>query len=768
VCDGERIVIVVADYRWDNFRLDLDAYRLERDGAPLPLEPKAFNLLALMIQRPNHLFSKPEIFAAVWPDTAVTDHALTRVVAQLRRTLGDEVREARYIETVPTRGYRWIRPVEPCASTVIRSEPPLTLGLRDSVPEVPNAASSTATPHRSGAIAALVALGLTALAVWAVRQSGPRAGAFELDPGAVGWRAEDLARPVQVTTHDGLELNPAVSPQGDALAYSSDRTGTLELYVRGVGGADSESPLTSDGGQNVQPAWSPDGRLIAYHSNRLGGIWIVPARGGAPRQVAPSGSNPAWSPDGRRIAFQSDENTDVTPSAYGAQSGSTIWTVDTTDGRLTPLTHSGAPMGGHAAPAWSHDGRYLAFTVFEGGADDGAWVLTIDSATVRPLSTGSALYEVAFAPDDRSLFAAGGEAFIVRMPFDPAAGEVHGRRDVIAVPGVPGVRGLSIGGGGRSIAFAGLALSSQIWRQPIDRQGAAQGTAVALTRDTSRRNSFAAVSPDGRRIAYISTRNGDLPNVWMMDLDGGNRVQLTADDTGELRPSWLPDGRRVAYTSYRGETRGVFAVDLATRREELLFDLAETPFLRRSPPLRGRLAEVQLSPSSMRAAFALVTRPESRRVLYVTNVGDLQPRAISDGSRSIGYPAWAPDEQRIAVEIKDGSSTHAGVVDVRSGVLRQLTFDRGQTWVRSWSPDGRKIAAATLRDGLWRLSWIDAQSGQRHDITPQELPRVYVRYPEWSAKNDAILFERGELRGNIWVLPLAGSKAPKDAKASKD
>src|SRR5688500_2421517 len=107
-----RMLLAVATrFRWDDFVLDLDSYRLERAGVPLSLEPKAFNLLALMVQRPRHLFSKQEIFEALWPDTAVTDHALTRVVAQLRRVLGDEAREARYLETVPTRGYRWIKEI---------------------------------------------------------------------------------------------------------------------------------------------------------------------------------------------------------------------------------------------------------------------------------------------------------------------------------------------------------------------------------------------------------------------------------------------------------------------------------------------------------------------------------------------------------------------------------------------------------------------------------------------------------------------------------
>ena len=99
-------------YRWDDFVLDLDSFRLERSGVPLALEPKAFNLLVLLMGRPGHVFTKQEIFERLWPGTAVTDHALTRVVAQLRRVLGDEARDGRYIETVPTRGYRWLPKVE--------------------------------------------------------------------------------------------------------------------------------------------------------------------------------------------------------------------------------------------------------------------------------------------------------------------------------------------------------------------------------------------------------------------------------------------------------------------------------------------------------------------------------------------------------------------------------------------------------------------------------------------------------------------------------
>jgi Tol biopolymer transport system component len=141
-------------------------------------------------------------------------------------------------------------------------------------------------------------------------------------------------------------------------------------------------------------------------------------------------------------------------------------------------------------------------------------------------------------------------------------------------------------------------------------------------------------------------------------------------------------------------------------------------------------------------------------VLYLTDVRTPKPRALTDGMRSIGYPAWSPDERRVAVEIKDGSSMQAGVIEVESGAVRQLTSERGQTWVRSWSPDGRKIAAAVLRSGLWSLQWIDAQSGEAGEITAAGPPHVYVRYPDWSRRNDLVVFERGELRGNIWMLPI--------------
>jgi Tol biopolymer transport system component len=166
----------------------------------------------------------------------------------------------------------------------------------------------------------------------------------------------------------------------------------------------------------------------------------------------------------------------------------------------------------------------------------------------------------------------------------------------------------------------------------------------------------------------------------------------------------------------------------------------------------GRIAEMHLSPSLTHAALAVLVPQTGVRRIYVSDLDTFTARPLTDGTMSIGYPAWSPDETRLAVEIKDGSSTHAAIVDVATGAVRRLTDERGQTWVRSWSPDGRRIAVAALRDGAWNLRWIDVASGRQGDITPPGPPRVYVRYPDWSRRGDLVVYERSEMRGNIWML----------------
>src|ERR1700744_1935969 len=81
---------------------------LVKAGEALPVEPKAFRVLLFLLRNPKRLVTKDEILNAVWNDCAVTDNSLTRSIATLRRLLGDDSREPRFIATVPTVGYRFL------------------------------------------------------------------------------------------------------------------------------------------------------------------------------------------------------------------------------------------------------------------------------------------------------------------------------------------------------------------------------------------------------------------------------------------------------------------------------------------------------------------------------------------------------------------------------------------------------------------------------------------------------------------------------------
>jgi DNA-binding winged helix-turn-helix (wHTH) protein/tetratricopeptide (TPR) repeat protein len=109
---------MAASYRFGPFIADAASYRLLRGKEIIPLSPKIIDLLLYLAARPSTLVSKDELFAALWPDVAVTDNALTQAVSELRQALGDDPAKPTYIQTVARRGYRFVSTVEPVAPRV--------------------------------------------------------------------------------------------------------------------------------------------------------------------------------------------------------------------------------------------------------------------------------------------------------------------------------------------------------------------------------------------------------------------------------------------------------------------------------------------------------------------------------------------------------------------------------------------------------------------------------------------------------------------------
>jgi Tol biopolymer transport system component/DNA-binding winged helix-turn-helix (wHTH) protein len=696
-------------------RVDTAAYRAALDGRPLALEPKAFDVLVFLLSHAGQLVTKQQILDAVWQGTAVSDNALTRVVAQLRKALGDDAREARFLETVPTRGYRWIAPVA----------------------QSQHRASTELVESRRGKATLIIGV-LGALAAAAA------GGWLWLDRGA------DEPRPIfprQLTTSAGVDLFPALSPDGERLAYASDRSGAWEIYLRPTAGG-PDRPLTSDGYQNMQPAWSPDTRRIAYHSIARGGIWIVPLEGGAATQISDFGARPAWSPDGRRIAFQSDASADIGPAARAANLPSTIWIVEADGGQPRPLTQRGVPTGGHGAPTWSPDGRHVAF-VTAGFALSQIWAVDAAGGTPFPIVTDSpGAFDPAYLPDGRALvFTA--SRMVWRTPLN-ADGRSAGSAQAYVPASLEGLRHLSVARDGR-IALSALNLDASLSSVPIDAAGNATGPSRALTNDTRQRNSLPAFSPDGRRIAVMSSVSGSLPDVWTMNADGTDVRQVTDNRGYEADPSWTPDSREIIFKTIRDRAVGLWAVDVNSRRERRLMDFGPLDRIRRE---QGLVEEAAISPDATRIAYTVLDPRTSTKALYVRRVGEAGSVRLTTGEPPAGYPAWSPDGNWIAVELFEPGRTDTAVVSASGGPLRRVTSRRGQAWVHGFSPDSSRVVFAGERNGVWNVYWVPRGGGDEHRVTNNTSVGVFMRYPAWSPRGDQIIYENGVVRGNVWLLTL--------------
>ncbi|HEX6623743.1 MAG TPA: winged helix-turn-helix domain-containing protein [Pyrinomonadaceae bacterium] len=100
-------------YRFDDVVVDCRNFRVVKGEQKRDLTPRAFDVLRYLIERPDRVVEKQELFERVWKEKFVSDNALTRTVKEIRQALGDSADAPRYIETVPKRGYRFIAPMSP-------------------------------------------------------------------------------------------------------------------------------------------------------------------------------------------------------------------------------------------------------------------------------------------------------------------------------------------------------------------------------------------------------------------------------------------------------------------------------------------------------------------------------------------------------------------------------------------------------------------------------------------------------------------------------
>jgi Tol biopolymer transport system component/DNA-binding winged helix-turn-helix (wHTH) protein len=708
-------------YEVGEIQVDLRRMTVSRAGTAVTLEPKAFEVLRYLIEHRDHLVTKDELLDAVWAGTFVTPNVLTRAVAQVRSAIGDAVEHPTYIETVPRRGYRFIAEVH-----TRTDEGPNVRRPPDA--ERPGAVA----PQRLGlfaVVAAAVVLVCVVALLWVRR---PLSAVSVTTP-----------VPERVTTRMGNSTSPSIASDGHAVAYVSDRSGSLEIYVVGLVPGSREIPITTDGGENDQPAWSSDGAWIAFHSRARGGIWIVPSTGGTARQIVDTGSEAAWSPDGKRLVFSSGEGGMTTQATLG------VVNVDGSERR--PLTTLGVPPGGHHDPSWSRDGKLIAFSVW---SMDGprTWVVSATGTPAPRQFSAELAHNPVFGPADGMLYWApwpgGFSSEQVRgVPIDPESGAAVGEPTRVVSLNGGRIDGLSIANNG-TLAWSLETSDINLWAVDIGPDGA-PGQPVRLTDDVGR-NAVPEYGPSGR-IAYLRL-DGKKSGTWIMNEDGSNREPLLANSAGD-NAQWNSDGSRMLVRTLSASGIGSMQwVDVDTRQV--------TPASLSAFPVR-EVGGLKLSRDSRDVAFHIIESNGAMNV-WTRHLDGTGERRLTSDTEAVSYPVWSPDGRSLAVEIKRGEHTYIGVIGRDGGPVEQLTNEGGQSWPYSWSPDGEWIAFAGERGGIWNVYEVSRHTKATRALTDFTSSSGYVRYPSWAPRGNRIVFERGIQTSNVWVVRLPSSPTKLD------
>ena len=222
---------------------------------------------------------------------------------------------------------------------------------------------------------------------------------------------------------------------------------------------------------------------------------------------------------------------------------------------------------------------------------------------------------------------------------------------------------------------------------------------------TGLENTYPAWSPDGTKIVFESTRNGPDADIFLMNADGSNVVQLTRNDSYDGTPAWTPDGRFIVFASERDGNEEVYR--MRTDGSEPV-NLSRHPGADGHPRVSpgGQLIYFNSNRSSDPATFSRGTMDrDHNHEIYTMTLEGGDVRRVTDLPDWDTYPTVSPDGtqllwRRIAPtggKSESGRNSEVFWMDLKSGEQRNLTSNQAYDGWPAWSPDGRRIAFASNR-----------------------------------------------------------------------
>jgi Tol biopolymer transport system component len=412
-------------------------------------------------------------------------------------------------------------------------------------------AAAPARRRPTGTIAAASA-GMAAIVALSAAAWWPAPRATAAPPVLMALAARTLS-----TDAPGVD-RPSLSPDGTQLVYSACGDVGCRLFAQPTaGGPAREIPIDAPRpGDRVDdfPRWSPDGSTIAFLREVRNSIWelrLVAATGGASRTLLTMSTGAmSWLPDGAALAVLDRPSQTEPFSAYLVSAS--------TGARLRRLTTPPAGTFGDWQCDVSPDGRQLALVRYRTAHHADIWVVDLETGVERRLATGmNGIEGVAWAADTgRVVFSAIDAAGPTLWTIGPQPGP--GEKPV-RVAGSEGIAKAPTAArrparGAAALAFVNETSTFSLWRW---HRGASPAPRRLTTSRTSDRQP--SLSPDGRKVAFVSSRSG-APEIWVDAIDGGAPRQLTFRGEPVATPRWSPDGATIVYASWNGDNQDVYSV----------------------------------------------------------------------------------------------------------------------------------------------------------------------------------------------------------------
>jgi eukaryotic-like serine/threonine-protein kinase len=719
------------DYEFGGFRLDTASQVLtSREGEQVALPSRAYQTLLYLVERAGELVEKSSLMAAVWPRSVVEENNLSQCIFILRKVLGETAGERRFILTVPGRGFKFVAPVRVVPRGHERWGPggagPL-VQLQTQAPatalKTPAAAGTTVfhrfagRPGRWAAIAAAAAL-LGALGIAALLLT---------------------ARPHAVTSPAEYE------------------------------------PLTDVADSATAPALSPDGRMLAFIRGgddflSPGQIWLKLLPNGEPIRLTQTPNlifGPTFTPDGTQVAY-----TEVAAEGKAWDT----WLVPITGGPTTLFMSNASGLtfiGAHE----------VMYSEFKTGLHLGLVASMDDRSRHRDIylpshERGMAHFSY-LSPDRKSVLVVemgktGDWERCRLVPFDgSSAGAPVGPASAC--------RFAAWSADGKWMYFAARIFGhSHLWRQRYPDGIPEQITFGPTDEET------VGVSPDGHSLVTSMVLGHDHDRIWMHD--GNGERALTTE--GNAYSPWVSeDAKRLYFLAVRSSTDApeLWRLDIASGRLQSLlagfsvtgydisYDEQQVAFTTR----QNGLPQIWLAPLDRHEPPKLVIRggdevafDRSGRIFF-RSIGEhvnYLNRMNADGSenvRAVEMPivefyAVAPDGKWVTVGLRlDGSLPVVSLVPVGGGAPHLLA--RGW-WPSRWSRDGKLLYIEAGKDdnspvhGRTVALRLDADGVPSEAARPIPADSIVIPHSELSLSigSDATVyaFERGELRRNIYRIPL--------------